>query len=228
MPLPISLRKLVIGGSLATTETWSMSMHIAGDTIGQDILQDTGLGIQQWFARPTSRLSGLATLQWYKYNEVRTTAVGVPSDEFYRGVGSYVDANDPRTYFFPAPTVGPSWPLPPQNAFVLSLETAEVRGAAHAGRMFQPAGGTNTASTAGQLPLGADGRMSTSETMDLAVSAAQLITDINGAVDGSVCVWSNAYRTFHEVTGVRVGRVVDTQRRRRKGLIEDYQHAPIS
>jgi len=121
------------------------------------------------------------------------------------------------------PITGGSSATPaPQVALVVSLRTAVSRGYAHSGRFYLPLPGT---------PVnGADGRISIASASDAANGAAYFLSQLNegfndawvAGVTSSVGVGKE-----HVITGVAVGRVLDTIRSRRSSLDEDYQVEPL-
>lgn len=203
-----NLHKIVFGGRLATTESWSCGLHfLSPDVTELDELLAAG-GISQWFLRASSLLPNNALLEYLKMNQI------VPA------TGLYMNPGMPRTYFFPAPGPPPASNAGiPQNTMAVSTTTALLRGRGSKGRFYPPLSGV--------IPA-ADGRMGSVTTQGVATSAAQLITDLNGANSGSCVVFSKVGQLTEEITGVRVGRIVDTQQRRRRNLIEEYLPASIS
>lgn len=204
-----NLHKIVFGGSLATTETWSCSIHfLSPDSldINSSLLFSA---VEQWFERSTSRINGNARLLWLKANQIDPLT------------GLYTSQIEAHTHFY-APVISPSnvnlWG-PPNTSFAVSTVTPLLRGLASKGRFFPPTNAQDIAD---------DGRGSLAGVGGMATSAAQLLTDINGAASGSCVVFSKIGQLTTEMTGVRVGRVMDTQQRRRKNLIEEYVPAPIS
>jgi hypothetical protein len=211
------LHKIVCGGKLSATETWSMSFHyLRPDDPPLTIAGSLVNAFSEWFARDTSYINKLATIDYVKANELNPLAVAntggkPPSLPFTR----YLDQNAVNEIYFT-----PGFPASamavyglPQGTQAVSLQTALRRGPAHAGRFYPP-----TCS-----PVMIDGRVAAAETALQAGSASQLISDINGSNAGKVVVFSQIGPVTNDVTGVRVGRVVDTQRRRRRNLLEDYQ-----
>lgn len=125
---------------------------------------------------------------------------------------------------------------PPQIALVASLENAGARGLAAKGRMYLPGIASG---------LGGDGRITTSHSLGIANAMKALIDQINDACPPGeeVILASQGRRTkgpdgkYTPVPGtavtaavnrVRVGSVLDTQRRRRNQLVEVYQTATIA
>lgn len=124
---------------------------------------------------------------------------------------------------------------PPQIALVASLENSGARGLAAKGRMYLP--GIASA-------VGLDGKITGSHSLSIANAMKDLITAINAAAPAGekVLLASQGRRTkgpdgkYTPVPGtavsaavnrVRVGSVLDTQRRRRNQLVEVYQSAAI-
>jgi hypothetical protein len=102
--------------------------------------------------------------------------------------------------------------LPLQSAVVVSLMTARA-GATGRGRIFSPAISEN---------LGADGRLTGSRSLDIANNYKAFLNAVNALTTlGNVGVHSSkGYAS--SVTGIRVGKVVDTLRSRRRSQPEDY------
>ena len=120
----------------------------------------------------------------------------------------------------PLPGFG-SLTKPLQSSVVLSLRTAGV-GARARGRLYWPslAATLNTTST----------RIDSAQTADIAAAAAEYLEAISDAI-GSVftgtdtwgpVVFSRVAGTARQVTGVWVGDILDTQRRRRDTVGENY------
>lgn len=127
--------------------------------------------------------------------------------------GKYGDDGEAREYFLPSPLDGSGSGGYPQIALCLSLRTSRARGYASNGRMYIPS----------TYPVGGDGFISETTAGNSAVSAAAFIGEINGIGLGDVSVMSNVGAgRIEAVTAVRVGRVMDTQRRRRNQLPELY------
>jgi hypothetical protein len=122
--------------------------------------------------------------------------------------------------------------LTPQNAMCVTLTTDLPRGLGSKGRIYLPG--------LGETNPEADGRMSVAHAQVVAKSIRRLILEINAnALVGNVVImskgkgervdnpakhrWDYTYPNpgvTNNVTGVRCGRVSDTQRRRRRNLLE--------
>lgn len=116
--------------------------------------------------------------------------------------------------------------MPNQATIAVSLTTGFSRGPAHRGRFYLP------------LPsilLDPDGRISGGSAGALAGSTKTFIealADVPGLDTPErlkPCVMSRkaGAATHREITGVDVGRVIDTQRRRRRSLNEEYMHTTL-
>lgn len=110
--------------------------------------------------------------------------------------------------------------LPWQCSLVVSLRTAKQRGRAHAGRVYLPP----------MCPtIGEDGLLEASFAQLRATQFAALLTSLNDPAGlqtpteaAAVCVASKLDGSLEDVTAVRVGRVMDTMRSRRRSLQETY------
>ena len=203
------LYKIVFGGALALTETWSIGFHFL--TPGEEFQGDALLrsGFHQWLERQDSRVSSIAKWEYTKINEINPVT------------GKYLDESLSNTIFETPLVSGVVGPSPPQSTVAVSLVTGAERGYASKGRFFPPVGALD-------VNMDTSGRVGAPFAQGIALSAAQLITDMNGSEAGDVVVFSKVGQITRPVTGVRVGRVVDTQQRRRKNLLEDYQFNSIA
>jgi hypothetical protein len=106
--------------------------------------------------------------------------------------------------------------LPNQITTAVSLTTGFSRGPAHRGRWYLPIP-SNFVDDTGRIGTGAQGALvGTTTTFIAACNAA--------SADWKMAVFSRkAGAAAHRlVTGCEVGRVLDTQRRRRRSLLESY------
>lgn len=191
---------------------------------GQEIWQ-TSVRIDSSTAPTETELEGYATA-YANFHAASGAGIG-NAVRFLAVKGALIDASghypndfEASEYVRPTPLVGggPGIGIP-QLSTVLTLNTTRSRGLGSVGRMFPP-------STA--FSPQPDGRMSTGTAQGLADLGATLISDINAAAPGNVTVFGQTGSgTAFEVTGVRVGRVIDTQRRRRNGLAEDYLESTL-
>lgn len=112
--------------------------------------------------------------------------------------------------------------VPPQCALVLTLDTG-VRGRSRFGRMYLPFQA---------LTLGLDGRITEASQQNILTTAATFINNASNAVGidlgWEACVASNVGSgSLNRVQAVRVGRVVDTMRSRRRSMDEAYKSASV-
>lgn len=201
------LKSLKFGGRFFTTESWECGLHLGAD-VNTGTAQQYATAIADWVGNGNSYVSSAAYLDYVKFNAIDITT------------GRYVDQTFSDTYNLPIPQQGGRQTGPPQISLVISLTTAQLRGRGHAGRFYPPSGG---------IDIGATGHVAPATVALQAGAAVTLIQAINAvAPNKRVCVYSPAAHILREVTGVRVGDVLDTQRRRRKGLPESYTLVPIT
>lgn len=184
-----------------------------------------GLRLAQPFTVPT-------TAQLQALDAAFATLVGAnvafPTGRRYLGLkvapqdvnGRYPDGVDAVEYLRPVPVNGAGGTSYPQIALVLSLRTARSRGYASNGRMYLP--------SAHPIVAG-DGLISAANASNSAAGGAAFIGAVNDVGLGVASVMSTVGTGRVEaITGVRVGRVMDTQRRRRNQLPESYtEPAPV-
>ena len=121
--------------------------------------------------------------------------------------------------------------LPLENSVVVSWVTERL-GPRGRGRIYTPVPGTNV--------LDGDGLLAAGDRNDLLDASVAMIEGLafTGGTRGSARVrpvvtgptpkaGQPAYSTYAKMTGVRIGRVIDTQRRRRNAEVEDYASAPV-
>lgn len=107
----------------------------------------------------------------------------------------------------------------PQSTAAVSLWTAKSRGRGSKGRFYPPVQVHNIDAT-GRLPGSIPGVY--------AAAAKSLIQNIQTTLGAPVVVGSALASTLLPVTAVAVGRVVDTQRRRRSSLAEEHVSAAVT
>lgn len=222
-------RHLVIqwGGSLPGGEIWSCSLRGGSPGTGNDALVPPGDDIETWIhgywadtvssfhARPTSWINAGCKLEFLKVNPVDIN-------------GHYTDPNT-HEHVYPAPVAGGGVGTthPTQIAWCVSLTTGLSRGPAHRGRFYLPM-------PAVQIIPGT-GLAAAQYALELATSAATFITEFADTPGADlthpfkIFVMSRkaGFPATHPVTGVEVGCALDTQRRRRNQLDENYQAAPV-
>ena len=205
--------RLVAIGSLPQGETWTWSMSFGSDfgpaTPPEEVPEGVLTAIETFHGSSAVALGSGVTLNAVKLNMIGTN-------------GRYVNPSDTVEHVYETPKNAPGTiQLPPQCATAVSLLTNFKRGLAHRGRFYVPRLG---------FPVGADGRLTTSDRSSLLTAAAAMVDSLNDALGPDFfCAVTSDRRegAQRRVSGLAVGRVVDTMRSRRRGLDEDYAEAPI-
>lgn len=209
------------GGGLPGGETWSCGLRVANtegiggapDTEGWDmqaLLDHYTEKTKEWFIRGTSMISSNASLAYVKFNRIGLN-------------GRYQDEESHENVFAPVQGANAgSRMYPNQVACVITLTTAVNRGPANKGRFYSPLPSVAVDQT---------GVIGLVDAQNIAISAKTFIealSDVPGidvVSDPGVVVMSrklgNPYT--RRVSGVKVGRVLDTQRRRRRSIPEAYE-----
>jgi hypothetical protein len=131
-----------------------------------------------------------------------------------------VTATYTSTENLPALPTGTANQLPPECAVVVGLKTAAA-GASHRGRMYLP-----PVSVAQVDP---DGQLTSASAGNIADALKRFFDAMNDGLSlGNVAVFSKTLGTLTDVTQVRVGRVVDAQRRRRNKIPESYSFRTLA
>lgn len=205
--------RLVAIGDMPGGETWTWSMAFGSE--GQlkpaptEVPQGVLNAIETFHTSTDTSLGNAVTLTAIKLNMIDTN-------------GRYQNPHNTVEYIYETPPVGQGTvQLPPQCATAVTLLTPNRRGLASRGRFYVPRLGK---------PVGNDGRLSEINRSALLTSASAMVASLNEALgpDFRLSVTSNR-RTGAQawVNELAVGRVVDTIRSRRKGLVEDYLTAPV-
>jgi hypothetical protein len=218
---------ITFGGGLPGGEAWSCGLRAtaatgtdaASDALVADVdvdqlLADNNASVRhdivQWWSDPQMFLPQDVTLGWVKINKIGRN-------------GRYLEDQTHEAVF---PALGgtslSNARYPNQVALAVTLETGYQRGPAHQGRIYLPRPA---------VPLGSDGRISAGDAVQIAGRTNLLINNINAHLPGAgldgivVCVMSRltGRQAQRAVTHTSVGRVFDTIRRRRNGLLEDHR-----
>jgi hypothetical protein len=212
------------GTLLAPQEIWSCGLKIchptgddaagsaAVDALDLPALLNATVGLASavvsYHTNPAMVIASAAKLTFVKANKI-----GVD--------GKYVEGN---TYVAPIANLGgasvtdPRYPT--QVSLAVSLTTGFSRGPAHRGRFYLPMP---------NLQMSSDGRLSQSDVQAAATRSKIFIDDINSLLAGvssplRVAVMSRktGAPAQRAVSGVEIGRVLDTQRRRRSKMVEGH------
>lgn len=196
MAAPARLSKFVFGGPLAITETWSCSLMFANASV----TTPDPAAVTTALENLVGLLPALGHVNFWKWNDI------TPS------TGKYADAGSSNTWLIDPELVGAGGNLPPQCALVMTHRTLLSRGPAHVGRVYIPTANPG---------IGLDGRMDASTAAFSLGFYHQFLVDLQTALGAFPIVWSQKYQVWEVITGLECGRVVDTQRRRRKTIDED-------
>jgi hypothetical protein len=200
------------GGKLPGNEQWSCGVRLR-KKVGFAVIADAatllaGVGAAV-SAMHTSSVTNLGT--GAKLSYVKVNAIGVD--------GHYLDPAGTTEATYADLAGGGTVPqtFPNQIAMAVTLTTGFSRGPAHKGRFYLPLFNSNI-DAGGLIPAGNAASLST--------AIDTFITSIN-AVDANfeMAVFSRKLGAAgnRKVTGNLIGRAIDTQRRRRRSLVEDYQ-----
>lgn len=197
------------GGKLPGDEQWSCGFRMwndsaINDTDAANAIAGIGVAVRAYHLRQETNISPNAKLSYVKVNAIDVD-------------GKYMEQSTREIVYPDVAGGGYTNVVPNQIAMAVSLTTGFSRGPAHRGRFYNP------------LPtcqVGVDGRVDVGTVQAVAASAETLRTAVNAVSPSSnlimVVMSRKAGAPGHRaVTGVEVGRVLDTQRRRRRSLLED-------
>lgn len=228
----------IIGDSYSSTERWQFGLRISdGGVSNQVTAEAVSDDVEAWWRGTTGYVSSTSFLpsSTHRLTELKCARIGVD--------GTYPDNEVSYSHFYLPPIAGTGTPpagQTPQSTIAVTLTTPVPRGLASKGRIYLPP-------SQRYQPLAADGLLSTADANSIAQSVRVLINAINANTEvGNVQIFSkgkgvptyNSTRNrieytypnagaVNNVSGVRVGRVVDTQRRRRRSLNESPQVAAL-
>ena len=224
MPYPNTHMYLSIhGDAYGGSEQWQFGLRLTDGGASPQATADQCLGtVNGWWANVNSGF-----INTHRFVSVKCAQIGTD--------GLYVPNTIAGEAFQIPATAGPTayaadQQAVPQMTICCTLGTAVPRGHASKGRVFPPPQFFN---------VGSDGLLSVNDALSCAQRMQSLITGLNGlGLVGNVIVASRGKGEFtvdakgkkhftfpnpgaqNNVTTVQVGRVVDTQRRRRRQLVE--------
>lgn len=201
------------GGTLPGGDEWSCGLRMAPtpDHLDVPLANDAGwtsttaMAVQAFHATAASMISPRAILTYSKFNVITVD-------------GHYKDQVT-QEHVFPNVPGGGNAGFTPANqiALAVSLTTGFARGPAHRGRFYMP------------LPtmmVGTTGTIAAADRDTIKDSVQHNLIDALNAVTPNLAVAVMSRKLAspgsHFVTGVEIGVVLDTQRRRRNKLKEAY------
>lgn len=215
------------GGTLPGGEQWTNGIRLASSETGDD-----PLGVYDWDEVENWLTSGIQTAvkTWHAssgaaiHNVCKLTYAKL---NYVKMDGHYLENRTHEFIYAPVVAGGASASqYPNQVALVVSLTTGIDRGPAHRGRFYMP------------MPtwaVQADGLIASAQAVLTATAAATFITAISDSPGIDILTSPNAAvmskvgtGATNLITGVQVGRVYDTQRRRRTSLPETYSSVVVT
>lgn len=194
----------IADGSTGTTSHCSVSYgsNAFGDTAWSHSNQDA-IAEATWALLGAFKVGTPTTFSW---QEIRLSAIE-------RVGGKDEVVNGASVYTITAPLAG-SYAMshPPQIATCLSLRTGG-RGPRNHGRIFIPTPATTVTS---------DGLLNASDAGPWRTAMKTCLTTIGALTGVRAAVVSRTHQTYSDITGIRTGDEMDTQRRRRNKRAETY------
>lgn len=206
----------VMGGTLDSgtdAEIWQVGIrgHFIPGSNGGEVAYLNGINdnLITWFGSPAHKIRNDAQLRYIKLNAIAPN-------------GDYLNPNAPNSR--PVTANGGVTPvIPPFLSVVTSWRTASTTKYALNGRIYLPNSPTNTLSNS---------RISTADRADIAAAGVALLLLLRNDDDSDDqgeftphCVSSHG--ADQVITSVRVGDVLDVQRRRKNALRESYATAGV-
>lgn len=216
MAYPNNFVKVTFGGTIySQADIWTCGINYGspdGD-IDLQALKNTAAKntlpnhVREWFTDTRSQISNRATLEW-----VKLAYIG--ADGKYELDADIFEYDDLVTG-----SVATSSYVPiPQHTTAISFNSEVRRGAGRFGRIYPPLNGV----------VYNDGMVSTEGANQMRDAAAKLLANMGVALSLTSqgylppIIASQRTEKHNEIVGVRVGRVVDTQRTRRNAFQEMY------
>lgn len=215
--------KLTWGGSLANDEEiWTCGIHFANqnaDVLGGawTSIDGTVMSNIANVIRTMHTTSGLAIPQGVKLEWVKVALIGRD--------GKYEQA--PKEFIFSTAAGGAtSSPYAPQLSTVITLQSNKYKDPGKFNRYYVPSLG----------PIGASNyKYTKAMTDEMAEAHATMLDDLNDIFNGlsgqmtlRAAAVNQKTASYEYITKVKVGSIVDTQRRRRNKLVEEYSEFPVS
>lgn len=221
----------ISGTTLSGTETWSTGFFMGSPTadmtaVSAPMSQTIATAWQTFFTHADSSISSA-----YKTVQVKSALLNTDGT---------TDLDNIDYYTYPTPISGQNvgGPMPPQIALVATLTSDNQRGLAAKGRMYLPGVNAAISSTTGKISSSATNNIK--GTLKTFLDAVNVGTGVSGKIilaskgrkvtGGGVPAGDTVYAggVSAWVTGIRIGDVYDTQRRRREQLAETYSTAVLA
>jgi len=210
-------RVQILGTMFGGLEEWSTGFFM-GNTNGGDI------GIAPTEAQAQAVATAWSTFFTTANNQFSSQFKTIGAKMSLVATNGQSDPANTAYYYYPTAISGGNGgaALPPQVALVATLTTARVRGYGSKGRMYLPGINHNVDTT---------GHLSVTEQTNIKNGMVTFLNSVNANVGGGSEVVLNSALSagipghpalMEPITGVRVGNVYDTQRRRRNQLQETY------
>lgn len=206
MAVNAHLYRLSWGGQLFVKESWACNIHVSSPDLIENPASDFTGALKAWMGTQP----GSSLLSFVKFNEIN------------RLTTKYVSQNDTNVDYLAPAFAGGSPPGPPQLTVAVSTTTGIQRGRGHAGRYFPPMNGSLVSVDANGASSGGDFTAYIAAQVTLLKALTAIIPS-----PGHLVVASKIGQVENAITGIKVGHVIDTQRRRRKSLDEAYTAASI-
>ena len=222
---PHRVNKVVISGNCWDgAELWSTGFYVGSTSAdaadpGSTTASAIATAWSTFFTAANSSIS-----QAYKTLQVKVSQLETDGD---------VDLDMIDIYDYPSAITGASGgaPLPPQISMAVTMTSDTQRGLGAKGRMYLPGVNAPITNTDPKMASTAQNNLCTTlKTFFDAVNASSAVVgDVVLASKGHKFVviqdpsnWYYVNGVINKVTGIRLGDVYDTQRRRRDGLDEVY------
>lgn len=200
---------LTFGGTIGPYESWQCGVRFLTSTVeGTTDLQDLYDRTYGFLTDPAINMCQYVRLGWLKIALL---------DES----GRYPDGFEALLYeVVPGQSGSGQTPMPPQTSLCITLETGATRGRAHRGRIYLPPV---------TQALGSDGRLSTTQAEQATLASSSWLDDMTDLMIAPAVVMSSlGTGTTRTITGTSVGRVLDTQRRRRRSAPEERMESLLN
>lgn len=198
-----------IGDAYSATEEWTFTLRVDRSAMPSEVEHQAALdAYSAWMTAAGNAVSSYHRLLGLKVAPIGTNGLYPPGE---------VSKELLLATAVSGLTTGSG--VIPQQTCVVSLLTDLARGRGNRGRIYPPPQAAGVTVTGGIAP---------SNQQTFADNAAALINSVQTALGAPVCVGSELANTLRPVTRVEVGRVIDTQRRRRGAISEDYLGTPVN